>query len=171
MFSFNSPFGACEACTGLGICWKSIRIWSCPTRRSRSRRRHRALERRHTMGSWNHQIMLSVCKHFKIPLDKPYEKLTEKHRKILLYGSGDEKILMKWEARRRGPGQFKRTSKALSRTSCAATARATPRNPSLDRRFHVAARLPACKGPGLKRRALPFLSAAVIADLFMSIDA
>ncbi|MDD5674384.1 MAG: excinuclease ABC subunit UvrA [Chitinivibrionales bacterium] len=115
IFSFNSPFGACEACTGLGYLLEidedlvvpdphetlqngAIVPWNAAT----------------TMGSWNHQIMLSVCKHFKIPLDKPYDELSERHRKILLYGSGDEKIVMKWEARsREGFGQFKRTFEGI----------------------------------------------------------
>ena len=57
-----------------------------------------------TMGSWNQQMMLSVCRHFSIPLDKPYKSLTDKQKHILLYGSGDEKILMKWQNRGRATG-------------------------------------------------------------------
>ncbi len=36
LFSFNSPFGACPTCSGLGRCRRSTRTGSCPTRRSRS---------------------------------------------------------------------------------------------------------------------------------------
>ena len=110
MFSFNSPFGACETCTGLGYLLEidpdllvpdptlslfdgAIVPWNGSS----------------TMGSWNQQIMLSVCKHFGIPVDKPYNKLTEAQKNILLNGAGSEKILMKWQGRSGdGFGQFKK---------------------------------------------------------------
>jgi excinuclease ABC subunit A len=41
---------------------------------------------------------MSVCNHFGIPLDKPFKDLSEKVRKILFYGSGGERIHMRWEA-------------------------------------------------------------------------
>jgi excinuclease ABC subunit A len=110
MFSFNNPFGACEACHGLGYLMEldpglvvpdpalslnegAIVPWNAAA----------------TMGSWNHQILLSVCKHYGIPLDRPYRDMDEKHKKILLFGSGDERIRMRWEARTRlGHGEFVR---------------------------------------------------------------
>ena len=110
MFSFNNPFGACETCHGLGYLLEidpdlvapdptrsllegAIVPWNAAT----------------TMGSWNHQILLSVCRHFSIPVDKPYKQLTDQQRRILLYGAGDEKILMKWQPRSGdGFGQFRK---------------------------------------------------------------
>ncbi|MCU0609599.1 MAG: excinuclease ABC subunit UvrA [Chitinispirillaceae bacterium] len=110
MFSFNNPFGACEACHGLGYLMEidpglmvpdeSVTIadgaivpWNGAT----------------IMGSWNRQIMMSVCNHFKIPLDKPYKTIPDRQKKILLFGSGSEKIRMKWEAQsREGRGEFVR---------------------------------------------------------------
>jgi len=110
MFSFNSPFGACESCTGLGYLLEidpdllvpdptltlldgAIVPWNAAS----------------TMGSWNQQMMLSVCKHFGIPVDKPYQKLTDDQKNILLNGAGAEKILMKWQGRSgEGFGQFKK---------------------------------------------------------------
>jgi excinuclease ABC subunit A len=110
MFSFNSPFGACETCSGLGYLLEidpelvapdpslsliagAIVPWNAAT----------------TMGSWNQQMMLSVCKHFAIPVDKPFSSLTEKQKSILLNGAGDQKFLMKWQNRTgEGHGQFKK---------------------------------------------------------------
>ena len=63
-------------------------------------------------GSWNNQIMTAVCAHFKISPDKPYRSLTEKQRQVLLYGAGDLRIPMKWEARS-GHGEFMRTFEGL----------------------------------------------------------
>ncbi|HEX7509946.1 MAG TPA: hypothetical protein VF335_01490, partial [Chitinivibrionales bacterium] len=110
MFSFNNPFGACETCSGLGYLLEidenlvipdpslsllegAIVPWNAAS----------------TMGSWNHQIMLSVCKHFKIPADAAFKDLTERQKNILLSGAGEEKILMKWQPRSGdGFGQFKK---------------------------------------------------------------
>jgi len=110
MFSFNNPFGACESCHGLGYIMEidpdlvvqnpvlsilegAIKAWNEAA----------------TSGSWNNQILKSVCKYFKIPMDKPFNKLSEKQRSILLYGSGNELISMQWESpSREGKGEFKR---------------------------------------------------------------
>jgi excinuclease ABC subunit A len=110
MFSFNNPFGACEACHGLGYLMEldpglvvpdekltlsdgAIVPWNAAA----------------TMGSWNRQIMISVCRHYGIPFERPYRDLNEKQKRILLYGSGGERIRMRWEARTRlGHGEFVR---------------------------------------------------------------
>jgi len=110
MFSFNSPFGACRKCNGLGYLLEldsdlvvpdpslsllegAIVPWNAST----------------TMGSWNRQIMQSVCGHFKIPVDKPYHTLSASQKNILLHGSGDEKIRIEWRSQSgEGSGQFKR---------------------------------------------------------------
>ncbi|MBN1130522.1 MAG: excinuclease ABC subunit UvrA, partial [Chitinispirillaceae bacterium] len=176
MFSFNNPFGACEACHGLGylleldpdlvvpdrsvsLAGGAIVPWNAAT----------------TMGSWNHQILLSVCRHFSIPLDVPYEKLTEKQKKILLHGSGSERVRMRWEARsREGHGEFLREFEGVI--------------PSLLRRyrethseeirrwiegFMTQRDCPSCKGLRLKKESLAVLvDGKNIAELSaMSIDA
>jgi excinuclease ABC subunit A len=110
MFSFNNPFGACETCTGLGYLLEIDPDLVIPDP-SRSLLDGAIIpwNGANTMGSWNHQIMLSVCKHFGIPVDKPYSALSERQKNILLNGAGDEKILMKWQPRSGdGFGQFKK---------------------------------------------------------------
>ncbi len=110
MFSFNSPFGACPECKGLGHLLeidpelvvpdtgKSLREgaivpWNAAT----------------TTGSWSRQILDSVCRHFDIAVDRPFAKLPDRHQGIILHGSGSEKVRMSWEARsREGKGHFTR---------------------------------------------------------------
>ncbi|MBD3322413.1 MAG: excinuclease ABC subunit UvrA, partial [Chitinivibrionales bacterium] len=110
MFSFNSPFGACEKCGGLGYLMEidpglvvpdtsmslvggALYPWNATT----------------SMGSWSRQILDSVCAHFSIPMNKPFKDLSPRHRKIILYGAGNERVLMRWQSRsREGYGQFKR---------------------------------------------------------------
>jgi excinuclease ABC subunit A len=119
--------------------------------------------------------MFSVCRHFSIPLDKPYKSLSDKQKDILLNGSGGERILMKWQNRsREGHGQFKRDFEGVI--------------PNLLRRYRDSTSeeirrwieaymtqrtCPACKGKRLKPQSLAILIAGRnIADLsHMSIDA
>jgi excinuclease ABC subunit A len=176
MFSFNNPFGACEACHGLGYLLEldpdlvtpdpeltleqgAIVPWNAAT----------------TMGSWNHQILLSVCRHFSIPIDAPYRRLSEKHKKILLHGSGGERIRMRWEARtREGHGEFLREFEGV----IPSLLRRYRETQSEDIRrwvegFMTQRDCPSCKGTRLKKESLAvFVGEKNIADLSsMSIDA
>lgn len=86
MFSFNSPFGACPTCDGLGnrmeidpalvianpklsINKGAIESWASST------------------SNYYNQLLDSVCKHFGISKTKGFEKLPEEHQNIILYGS------------------------------------------------------------------------------------
>jgi len=110
MFSFNSPFGACPACTGLGFIME-IDPQLCvpdPTQ-SIGQGAIVAWNGASNAGSWSNQILSAVCRHFSIPMDVPFEKLSKKQRNILFFGSGSEKITMQWETKsREGKGFFKR---------------------------------------------------------------
>ncbi|MBD3391429.1 MAG: excinuclease ABC subunit UvrA [Chitinivibrionales bacterium] len=110
MFSFNSPFGACPDCNGLGYLMELDPELVAPDpSRSLAEGAVTAWNAASAMGSWNRQIMLSVCRHFKIPIDKPYGSLSARHKKILLYGSGTERISMEWRSQSgEGRGRFKR---------------------------------------------------------------
>jgi excinuclease ABC subunit A len=110
MFSFNNPFGACEACHGLGYLMELDPGLVVPDQgQTLSNGAIVPWNAASTMGSWNRQIMISVCKHYGISFDRPYRELSEKHKRILLYGSGGERIRMRWEARSRlGHGEFVR---------------------------------------------------------------
>jgi excinuclease ABC subunit A len=108
MFSFNNPFGACEACHGLGYLMELDPDLVVPDEtRLLSEGAIVPWNAAATMGSWNRQIMISVCRHYGISLERPYRDLSETHRRILLYGSGSDRIRMRWEARSRlGHGEF-----------------------------------------------------------------
>ncbi|MDW3218201.1 MAG: excinuclease ABC subunit UvrA [Acidimicrobiales bacterium] len=86
-FSFNSPYGACTHCDGLGTVFEvdpqlvvpdpdatveggAISPWAG----GRSRYFSRLVE--------------SICDEYDIPMDKPWEKLTKKQRDLLLYAKG-----------------------------------------------------------------------------------
>jgi excinuclease ABC subunit A len=176
MFSFNNPFGACEKCGGLGYLLEIDPDLVVPDP-SRSLLDGAIVPWNgvNTMGSWNHQIMLSVCKHFGIPADKPFGSLSQKHKTILLSGAGDEKIMMKWEPRSGdGFGQFKKNFEGVIPNLL----RRYRDSNSEDMRqwiegFMSQRQCPACKGARLRKESLAvLLQGKNIAELSgMPIDA
>ena len=90
MFSFNSPYGACPSCDGLGI-----RMEIDPDLvldRSRSIRQGGILPWANYQSKWHHAILEAVCRRFGIDMDKPLGQLTEQQLKVLLYGLGEERV-------------------------------------------------------------------------------
>ena len=95
-FSFNSPFGACEECNGLGVNYEideillirdqSLTISDNVFPGMSSRRYFRA------------QIH-GVCDKYNISKDKPYKDFTKKEKDLFLYGTGKKKILIKYRNR------------------------------------------------------------------------
>jgi len=90
MFSFNSPYGACPSCDGLGI-----RMEIDPDLvldRSLSIREGGILPWAHIQSKWHHAILEAVCQRYGIDMDKPLGKLTQEQLKVLLYGLGDQRV-------------------------------------------------------------------------------
>lgn len=86
MFSFNSPFGACPTCDGLGYRMEidpdlvipnpdlsltegAIEPWSSSS------------------NNYYTQFLESACQHFGIDMNKPFAELDKKQKEIILYGS------------------------------------------------------------------------------------
>lgn len=91
LFSFNSPFGACPVCDGLGsqmvfdlgavipdervsIYQGAIAPWSGGT------------------SKYYIQTLEGLAAHFKFSIHEPWSELPERIRKIILHGSGDEPV-------------------------------------------------------------------------------
>jgi excinuclease ABC subunit A len=102
MFSFNSPYGACSACDGLGnklevdknliipdpslsIRDGAIQAWSDPvtTRTNRWKR---------SWSGYYEEILLDVCRRSKIPANKPWKDLTKEQQSLILYGGGEYRV-------------------------------------------------------------------------------
>jgi excinuclease ABC subunit A len=89
MFSFNSPFGACPECHGLGdkrridpdkVVDKTKSILQGAIKPWKSRKK----------DSYYMRKLKQVADHYNIPLDEPLENVSEKKIHILLYGSRDQ---------------------------------------------------------------------------------
>ena len=146
LFSFNSPFGACPECTGLGtkieidedlvVPDKTLSVsegalvpWFNPI----TTRTHRW---KGAWGGYYQEMIDDVTRRNGIPQDKPWKELTRKQQEILLFGEGDfEGVIGNMERR------YKETESEYVREAIYAQ--------------YMRRRLcPTCKGAKLKKEAL-----------------
>ncbi len=94
MFSFNNPFGACPTCTGLGVFMQVDEDLLIPDH-SKS-----LMEYAIKASGWGihpfrggdgetiaAMYYKGIAEHFGFDVDTPYEKIPEKAKKVILYGS------------------------------------------------------------------------------------
>lgn len=88
MFSFNSPYGACPECSGLGNKTEIDPDLVVPDKRRTLHEGAIAPWRPGSQGYYQ-QLQLAVAGHFNIDMDIPFEKLPEEQQKLLLWGSSE----------------------------------------------------------------------------------
>jgi len=91
LFSFNSPYGACPDCGGLGTRMYFDEDLVVPDA-SLSIREGAIVpwEKRNSLHFY--QVLESLSKHYGFDVNAPFHQLSEEVRRVLLYGSGDEEI-------------------------------------------------------------------------------
>ncbi|MBR2350000.1 MAG: excinuclease ABC subunit UvrA [Clostridia bacterium] len=102
MFSFNSPFGACPECFGLGV--KHEVDPKLVVRDESLTLREGAIK----VGGWNIMDMgkmmtrqlEAVSKKFGFSMDVPFKDLSPEAKDIIFYGSRGENIEMEWQTRK-----------------------------------------------------------------------
>ncbi len=90
LFSFNNPAGACSSCDGLGVTqfFDESRVVLHPES-SLAEGAIRGWDRRNV---YYFHLLRSLSKHYGFDMDEPFDKLPQKHRDIILYGSDGEEI-------------------------------------------------------------------------------
>ena len=87
MFSFNSPFGACPECKGLGEKLKISEDLIMPDK-SKSLL-DGGITALNLDNNQYYQTISQVCKYYNIDITKPLKDLTKEQLNIILYGSND----------------------------------------------------------------------------------
>lgn len=108
LFSFNSPFGACPTCTGLGESSVFDETLIIPDPSLSFNEGGFAPIKPNS--AWNRAQFTALAERYEFSLDTPIEKLPKKVLNTILYGSGDEELVFDYE-RADGSGQsrFKRS--------------------------------------------------------------
>jgi len=96
MFSFNSPFGACPSCDGLGST-QEVDLDLVVPDWNRSLLEHAIAPWEPTSSQYYPQLLKAVCDHYDIPLDVPVKDLPKEKMDKILYGSGQDKIHFHYE--------------------------------------------------------------------------
>lgn len=96
MFSFNSPYGACPECDGLGN--KMIVDPDLLVPNPKLSIEEGAFEAwAGSTSNYYPQFLASVCAHYGIPQNVPVETLTAEQMKKLMYGTNGEKVKFRYE--------------------------------------------------------------------------
>ncbi len=90
-FSFNSPYGACDACNGLGT-RREVSLDLVIPDASLSINAGGIAPLGKPRDVWIFSQLQAVAKKYRISFDKPWSKLSAKHRDILLNGAGEEQF-------------------------------------------------------------------------------
>ncbi|MBQ6621301.1 MAG: excinuclease ABC subunit UvrA [Mogibacterium sp.] len=100
MFSFNSPYGACESCTGLGFTMR-IRPESLVTDENKSIVKGAMGQVFSTMDAMGfyRQMLNQLAEDHGTNLNVPYKDLPEDFRRDLLYGTGTRKLRYKYTSK------------------------------------------------------------------------
>ncbi|MDC6268336.1 excinuclease ABC subunit UvrA [Lysinibacillus fusiformis] len=96
MFSFNSPFGACPSCDGLGST-QEVDLDLVVPDWDRSLLEHAIAPWEPTSSQYYPQLLKAVCDHYNIPMDVPVKDLPKDKMDKVLFGSGKEKIHFHYE--------------------------------------------------------------------------
>ena len=111
IFSFNSPHGACERCTGLGTRWRSTPTSSSPTGRCRSARarsRRGPTAPRATTSRSSRRSPRS----YGIDLEAPWDDLPAEQQELFLYGTNGDRVTVTYRNRYGRQRSYARASRA-----------------------------------------------------------
>ena len=96
LFSFNSPYGACEECEGIGMKLNVDPNLVIPDeRKSIAEGAIEPWAKSTTL--YYAQTLASIAKHYDFSLDERWKKLSKKIRDVILYGSDDAEIKFSYD--------------------------------------------------------------------------
>ena len=154
MFSFNSPFGACESCHGLGIKMDFDPDLIIPDK-TKSIADGALQLYRNAIDGWRGQLVGTVAKHFGFNIFTPIGEINEEQYRVLMYGS-DEKIKFEmkmkngeasWNSVGKWEGLIPQSERLYKQTD------SDYRRRELEKFMRISP-CPVCKGKRLKKKVL-----------------
>jgi len=100
MFSFNSPYGACQKCDGLGSQMNIDPNLLVPDKLKSLIQGAIVPLGEQPRGNWYGGILKSLAKHYNFNFTTPWVKIDPKIRKVLLFGTGKDTVKMEYSSKR-----------------------------------------------------------------------
>lgn len=97
IFSFNSPYGACPMCDGLGARVEPDPELVVPDQ-NLTLREGAIAPFHHTRVNFYPRIIRAVAEEFDIDMDTPWKDLPEEDKNIILYGTGGERVYVRYRS-------------------------------------------------------------------------
>ena len=89
MFSFNSPYGACQECDGLGE-KREFDVDLIVPDKGMTINEGAIVPWSKNKNGYFFNLLTAACQHFEIDMDTAFEELSERERDLLLFGSEQE---------------------------------------------------------------------------------
>ena len=100
MFSFNSPFGACAHCDGIGSHMEINPELVVPDTKKSIIQGAIVPLGEQPRGSWYGSILKNLSHHYHFKFTTPWRRLDSDIRRVLLFGAGRKQIKMKYKSKR-----------------------------------------------------------------------
>ena len=101
LFSFNNPKGACSECSGLGVKQFFDPKLVVPDPSLSLSQGALAPWGYRSLDSYIGQMIMALASHYKFSVDTPFRKLSARAQEVVLYGTGREEIMFRYQKDRR----------------------------------------------------------------------
>lgn len=152
-FSFNSPYGACPKCDGLGYIFEIDKDIVIPDK-TKSIQKGAIVPLGPLKESWTSAIIKAAVKKFDISITAPVEKLTEDQIDLLLFGS-EESIPLTVSYGSYGAREYKVNFSGIFKLLEEQSGKYTDDAPALEE-FRTQVVCPSCNGDRLRKESLHF---------------
>jgi excinuclease ABC subunit A len=96
LFSFNNPYGACPVCDGLGMKLAFDADLITPDR-DKTLHKGAIAPWAKSPSPFYTQTLQALSRHYGFSMDKPWRTLPEEAQKVILYGTGEEKVKFSYD--------------------------------------------------------------------------
>ncbi len=153
-FSFNSPYGACPTCDGLGYIFEIDKSAVIPDKKL-SIQKGGLAPLGPTRENWTSEVLKAVAKKLDFTITTPLEKLNEEQIDQLLFGNKEEPIVVTVSYGSYGTREYRVEFEGIFKMLEEFSGKSSDEAPSLDD-FRTKVTCPTCAGARLKKESLHF---------------
>ncbi|MDR2270324.1 MAG: excinuclease ABC subunit UvrA [Sphingobacterium sp.] len=153
-FSFNSPYGACPTCDGLGYIFEIDKNAVIPDKKL-SIQKGGLAPLGPTRENWTFEVLKAVSKKLDFAVTTPLEKLSDEQIDQLLFGNKEETIVVTVSYGSYGAREYRVEFEGIFKMLEEFSGKSSDEAPSLDD-FRTKVTCPTCEGARLKKESLHF---------------